>query len=444
MPTRINRSALLVALAMIGILSCCDALAIPGFASQTGMPCSQCHTIAFGPGLTEYGREFKLNAYTWGDGDHPEPVALMVQGGFSHSDAPLPAPAFDHYATNDNFSVDQVSLFYGGRVTEHLGIFAQGTYSGEQRRATWDNSDVRYAQALTVAGMDAVVGLSLNNNPTVQDLWNSTPAWAFPYITSPLLPAPGASALIQGALAQKVIGLTAYTMIHKHLYLEGGVYKDVGNRWLKNLGLSYDENPRMTGVAPYWRLAYQVDKDPYYFSVGMFGMTARFQPDPTVADQNRYTDLGFDAVYQYTTPDHSNLTVQAAYIHEKQNITQIFNSGSSDRPNERLNSFKLDAEYVFFNTWGIGGQYFDTTGTTDATLYSGSTNGSPDSRGYIVQLEYVPFGKMNSWGRPYMNVRLGLQYTGYLKFDGGTSNYDGSGRSASQNNSLFAYYWFLF
>ena len=24
-------------------------------------------------------------------------------------------------------------------------------------------------------------GLSLNNNPTVQDLWNSTPAWGFPY-----------------------------------------------------------------------------------------------------------------------------------------------------------------------------------------------------------------------------------------------------------------------
>jgi hypothetical protein len=61
-----------------------------------------------------------------------------------------------------------------------------------------------------------------------------------------------------------------------------------------------------------------------------------------------------------------------------------------------------------------------------------------------VQLEYVPFGKMNSWGRPYLNVRLGLQYTGYLKFNGGTSNYDGVGRSASQNNSLFAYYWFLF
>jgi hypothetical protein len=334
-------------------------------------------------------------------------------------------------------------------LTDHLGVFAQGTYSGEQRRATWDNSDVRYARALTVAGTDAVVGLSLNNNPTVQDLWNSTPAWAFPYISSPLLPAPGASALIQGALAQKVLGLTAYTMIHKHVYLEGGVYKDLGSRWLRNLGLSADEDPRMTSVAPYWRLAYQIDQNPRYFSLGAFGMTARFQPDPTVPDQNRYTDLGFDAVYQYTAQDHHSLTVQAAYIHENQNLTATFNAGGSDRTGERLNTFKLDASFVYLQTWGISGQYFDTTGTTDATLYSpgdvsGSANGSPDSRGYIVQLEYVPLGKMMSWGRPYLNVRLGLQYTGYLKFNGGTSNYDGSGRSASENNSLFLFYWLLF
>lgn len=73
------------------------------------MPCSQCHTISFGPALTEYGREFKLNGYTWGDGDHPMPIAMMVQSGFSHSDAPLPESAAPHYSTNDNLSVDQAA-----------------------------------------------------------------------------------------------------------------------------------------------------------------------------------------------------------------------------------------------------------------------------------------------------------------------------------------------
>jgi hypothetical protein len=114
----------------------------------------------------------------------------LVQGGFSHSDAPLPEPAAPHYSTNDNLSVDQVSLFYGGRLTEHLGAFVRGTYTGADRNASWDNMDVRYARALSLGGTDAVVGLSLNNNPTVQDLWNTTSAWGFPYIPRPCYPRP--------------------------------------------------------------------------------------------------------------------------------------------------------------------------------------------------------------------------------------------------------------
>jgi hypothetical protein len=399
--------------------------------------------------LTEYGREFKLNGYTWGDGDHPMPLALMVQGGFSHSDAPLPEPAAAHFSTNDNFSVDQVSLFYGGRLTEHLGAFAQVTYSGEDRNTSWDNMDVRYARAVTVAGTDAVVGLSLNNNPTVQDLWNSTPAWGFPYISSPLMPSPTAATLIEGGLAQTVLGVTAYTMIHKHLYLEGGVYRNLSDRWLRNVGLTADDNPHMRGVAPYWRLAYQVDNDPRYFSLGVFGMTARFQPDPTVSDRNRYTDLGFDAVYQYTNQNQSSLTVQASYIRENQDLTATFNAGGSDRTTERLNTFRMDASFVYLQTWGVSGGIFDINGSADATLYppgevSGNFNGSPDSRGYVVQLDYVPFGKMMSWARPWVNLRVGLQYTGYLRFNGGATDYDGSGRSARQNNSLFLFYWMAF
>jgi len=48
------------------------------------------------------------------------------------------------------------------------------------------------------------------------------------------------------------------------------------------------------------------------------------------------------------------------------------------------------------------------------------------------------------WGRPWVNLRVGLQYTGYLRFNGGRSNYDGFGRSASQNNSLFLFSWMAF
>src|ERR1700758_5000229 len=83
------------------------ASAVPSYARQTGMPCSQCHTLSFGPALTAYGRQFKLNGYTFGDGDHPMPLALMVQGGFSHVAEPLPEPAANYFSTNNNLSVDQ-------------------------------------------------------------------------------------------------------------------------------------------------------------------------------------------------------------------------------------------------------------------------------------------------------------------------------------------------
>ena len=42
------------------------------------------------------------------------------------------------------------------------------------------------------------------------------------------------------------------------------------------------------------------------------------------------------------------------------------------------------------------------------------------------------------------HVRLGIQYTGYTRFDGGSSNYDGTGRSAGDNNTLFLFYWLAF
>lgn len=435
------------ALVLVATLVVCpDALALPSFARQTGMPCAQCHMHSYGPQLTTYGRQFKLNGYSWGDGDHPMPLALMIQGGFSHVDTAVPEPLARRFSTNDNLSVDQFSAFYGGRITEHSGAFVQVTYSGEDRHTSWDNLDVRYARPVDFGGTSAVVGISINNSPTVQDLWNSTPAWGFPFITSPLVPGPAAATLIEGGLAQLVLGATAYAMIEDHVFLEAGAYRGLSDRWLRNTGLSADDNPHVNGAAPYWRLAYQGGKEPYYFSIGTFGIQAKLQPDTTVPDTDRYTDLGFDATYQYADESPFAVTVNTSYIHENQKLTGSFNAGATGVASNHLNTLRLDASVTYRQTWSAGAGVFDITGGPDATLYGaapldGSNNGSPDTRGYILQLEYVPFGKKDSWAGPWVNIRVGLQYTGYLKFNGGTSNYDGDGRSARQNNSIFLYYW---
>jgi len=119
------------------------ASAVPSFARQTGMPCSQCHTLSFGPALTPYGRQFKLNGYTFGEGEHPMPLAFMVQGGYSRISTAPPDALAAHFSNNNNLSVDQVSVFLATRLTEHVGIFSQSTYSGEDRHFSWDNIDIR-------------------------------------------------------------------------------------------------------------------------------------------------------------------------------------------------------------------------------------------------------------------------------------------------------------
>jgi hypothetical protein len=38
-------------------------------------------------------------------------------------------------------------------------------------------------------------------------------------------------------------------------------------------------------------------------------------------------------------------------------------------------------------------------------------------------------------------VRVGFQYTVYTKYDGASTNYDGTGRNASDNNTLYLFAW---
>jgi hypothetical protein len=144
------------ALALLAVLTVGLAItpahAVPSFAQQTGMPCQQCHTTAYGPALTEYGRQFKLNGYVFGDAKPLVPIALMVQGGYTHTSADQPTPPAPQFGVNNQFSVDQISLFIATRLTDHLGLFSQITYDGIGHGTAWDNTDLRYARSFNVGG----------------------------------------------------------------------------------------------------------------------------------------------------------------------------------------------------------------------------------------------------------------------------------------------------
>jgi hypothetical protein len=441
------RLPVLLGLLLLGLLPQ-PAQAVPSFARQTGLPCASCHTTSFGPGLTPAGQEFKLNGYTMSNGQSGfPPLAAMLISSFTNTQSGQQGGAAPHFSPNDNLAVDQTSLFYAGRILDHLGAFVQLTYDGIAQRLAWDNFDLRYADKAQIGGTGLVWGLSLNNNPTVQDVWNTTPAWSYPYVASGLAPAPAAAPVIEGALAQTVYGLTAYTLVDEHLYLEGGAYRSLPDRALSMLGTGAGAVSPFHGLAPYWRVALKGQRGAGYGSIGMFGIDLHQYPGgDRSAGTDHTTDLGFDASYGYVRGPHG-LLLQATQVHELQKLDASFALGGTGLASNQLSTTRLNAQYTFRQTYAFSTAWFRVGGGSDPVLYapgaiSGSASGSPGSRGYIVQAEYTPFGKATSLLRPYLNARLGLQYTYYTEFNGGTANYDGSGRAAHDNNTLFLFAWF--
>src|SRR5579863_5992081 len=167
--------------AMLSLLFAGPARAVPSFADQTGQPCQACHVGGLGPQLTPFGRQFKLNGYTMRSKPFNVPIAVMAIASYTRTRKDQSAPPAPDFGANDNFAFDQGSVFLAGGIGRHFGGFAQITYDGVARQWSWDNLDLRAVTKGRLFGQDAVFGLSLNNSPTVQDVWNTTPAWGFPY-----------------------------------------------------------------------------------------------------------------------------------------------------------------------------------------------------------------------------------------------------------------------
>jgi hypothetical protein len=62
----------------------------------------------------------------------------------------------------------------------------------------------------------------------------------------------------------------------------------------------------------------------------------------------------------------------------------------------------------------------------------------------MVQLDYTPWGTGNSPLGSRFNLRMGVQYTAYGKFDGARHNYDRAGANAADNNVLRVFTWLAY
>lgn len=450
------------------------AQAVPSFARQTGLACAACHTVF--PELTHFGRVFKANGYVLDNlkqvravsGKRQEllelaqtpALSIMAQVSYTALKTRLPdtsnpaAPGLTQSGTAG--FPQQLSLFYAGKIAPHFGAFAQLTYANDSGTISIDNTDLRFANMTILPHKQSLIyGVSLNNNPTVQDLWNSTPAFGFPYASSNATVSPLAGTEIDGALAQDVAGISAYAFWKESLYAEIGGYRSAKQGQTNALTgaagpLDGTASNVIEGVAPYWRVAYEYGWSANSLEVGLYGAEFKLLPGSAAGaatrlegPDNRFRDVAEDFQYQYVGEDNI-VSVEGTRIHENMRLVATFGAGGSANPTDDLTTDRLWATYYYRRQLGGTLGWFSSTGSTDAGLYPAavpggpgvvtSANGAPDTEGFVGEVNYLP----------WLNVKLSLQYTHYTRFNGAGSNYDGLGRNASDNDTLYALLWFAY
>ncbi|MGO9007140.1 MAG: cytochrome C [Beijerinckiaceae bacterium] len=425
------------------------ASALPSFAAQTGQPCATCHT-AF-PELTPYGRQFKLNGYTAGGGlsnTQAPPISVMIQGPqFEHFEQNLAVPPAPNLHTNDNVVLSQASLFYGGQIYDNLGAFIQGTYDGVGQNWHLDNTDIRYTKKAQVFGIDFTYGIDFNNNPTVQDVWNTTPAWGFPYISPATGPnfTPPQTQIGGQFFAGQVVGAGVYTWWHDMVYAEVTGYRSLSQSLQQSLGEGTG-NTLIDGIAPYWRVAFAPTIGEHSFMIGTFGMLANEIPGGVFGfGTDQILDIGFDAQYQFIHGPHA-FEVKLTDINETAQYNSSLLQGLTSNQSDNLNSFQATVGYVYDSTYSFTASYYDVRGSSDAIYGMNAITGnplSPNSSSLTFDVAYLPFSHGSPFF-PWFNARFGLSYTKYLKLFGGTTNFDGNGDNASDNNTFMAYSWIMF
>ena len=160
--------------------------------------------------------------------------------------------------------------------------------------------------------------------------------------------------------------------------------------------------------------------------------------------------MAFDAQYQYLLEPHT-ATAQLAYMTTKirysdatanqpvDSVDAFGNPLPNTNASDTINILRAKLTYVYQAKYGGSLGYFNRTGGTNSAIFdptrvTGNASGNPATRGFTYEAFWTPV----------QYVRTGLQFTTYSRFNGSASNYDGLGRSAKDNNTLFFYVWGAF
>ena len=474
--------AVLAALTPLALLPG-PAQAIPAFNRQTGQNCVACHAGGQFPELTPYGRMFKLTGYTIGQ--RALPISAMAVASVSKvaNTAKSDDPAGD-FDKNGKLILAGASLLLGGKITDNFGAFVQVTYDpyavrnpngGYSGHSAADNIDIRYADRFIMPERDLIVGLSLNNNPSVSDPWNTVGAW-MQYVP---VPSPGSSRFIDGntpypgfGSGGNIAGLSAYAFLNRSFYFELGGYGTArGLTSFMSAGLAKADKTVLQGINPYVRLAYNREWGPHSLMLGATGMTAKVFADALDTSDpstlHHYRDLALDAQYQYLLDPHA-VTAQLVLTSNRHRYpaaqanqpVAFVDSAGNPLPNTNASDtnhlVRGKLTYVYQAKYGASAGFFNLTGSSNtayltAGLDPGTLTINPDPAALAPSTRLVDGNRsanpatrgltLEAFWSPLQYLRIGAQYTAYSRVAGLSKNYDGFGRNASDNNSLFVYTW---
>ena len=437
-------------LMMIGASFAPKAYGLPSFARQTGQRCAACHVGGNWPQLTPWGRFFKLGGYTAGraavdkEGFHYVPLGVMGNVGVTWAAQPTDAQGNVIVDKNGVPQAYEFTAELGTKLSNWAGVFAE--YGVGNSFPGWKGAsgpiDIRATHFFHPGDSELLVGIDSNNDPGVQDVWNSVPSWGYPFYGSPQAPGAPASPMIS-SLAQETGSIGVYALFDRQFYAEVSMYR-VGNQFFRfmNAGTSYATGAQyLKGFNPYWRAYWSKEHGASNWMIGTFGMHSEIYPDSgsPSGPTDVFTDTGFDTQYQYLG-DVRKLTFRASYIYEKQSWNGSYPAGDVSDAAGNLKTFNTSASFAVKDAWTFTGGWFVSNGSNNAALY-GITDGNgnqlsakPNTTGYQLEVDRTLT----------QNVIASLQYTGFTKFNGLTTNVDGLGRKPSDNNALWMSIFFAF
>ena len=119
-------------------------------------------------------------------------------------------------------------MLWGGKIAPHFGAFAQITYDNAGDTFNIDNTDMRFANTIVLPNKTPLAyGVSINNNPSVEDPYNPD--------SRVRLPVPAAANLRaihwprpswRRGQAYQAAGPVAYVLWNEQVYAAFGFYRE--------------------------------------------------------------------------------------------------------------------------------------------------------------------------------------------------------------------------